>query len=72
MANEGMIGLSAGQLQPTLTSAGRINFWLCGKTLRVAESQMNALTAVSGSGPAFLFRIAEAQLAAAKIRLQSG
>jgi pyrroline-5-carboxylate reductase len=35
-----------------------------GKTVRIPESQMNALTALSGSGPAYLFFLAEAMAAA--------
>jgi pyrroline-5-carboxylate reductase len=35
-----------------------------GDTLRIPESQMNALTALSGSGPAYIFYLAEAMAAA--------
>jgi len=38
----------------------------CAKVLRVAEERMDAITAVSGSGPAYFFRFAEALLAAAQ------
>ena len=39
----------------------------CGKVLRVAdEGRMDAITAVSGSGPAYFFRFAEALVEAAE------
>ncbi|MEM7576263.1 MAG: pyrroline-5-carboxylate reductase [Planctomycetota bacterium] len=38
----------------------------CGEAIRVDESQMDAVTAVSGSGPAYLFLLAEAMRQAAE------
>lgn len=35
-----------------------------GRVVRIAEAQMDAVTAVSGSGPAYLFLVAEAMIAA--------
>ncbi len=40
-------------------------FQAVGKTLWVNESQMDVVTAVSGSGPAYVFRLAEAMIQAA-------
>ncbi len=37
----------------------------CARVLRVGEERMDAITAVSGSGPAYFFRVAEALVAAA-------
>ena len=62
----GMVGLSAG------AHAGAADLDLaeslfspCAKVLRVSETKMDAITAVSGSGPAYFFRLAEALVAAA-------
>jgi pyrroline-5-carboxylate reductase len=39
-------------------------FAVCGQTVRVAEEMMDAVTAVSGSGPAYFFFLVEAMIAA--------
>ena len=39
-------------------------FGACGKTVRVEESSMDAVTAVSGSGPAYVFYLVEAMIEA--------
>ncbi len=39
-------------------------FSACGRTCRVAESMMDAVTAVSGSGPAYFFYLIEAMITA--------
>lgn len=41
-------------------------FQSCGKTLLVAEKQMHAVTAISGSGPAYFFYFVEAIIKAAQ------
>ncbi|GDY12677.1 pyrroline-5-carboxylate reductase [Planctomycetota bacterium] len=64
---QGMVGICpgkhAGSHELGLAEA---LFAPCGKVLRVAdESRMDAITAVSGSGPAYFFRFAEALVDAA-------
>lgn len=41
-------------------------FGACGEAVRVSESDLDAVTAVSGSGPAYVFYLAEAMHAAAE------
>jgi pyrroline-5-carboxylate reductase len=65
---QGMVGLCRGAhaSEQDLALAEAL-FAPCGKVLRVAdESRMDAITAVSGSGPAYLFRTAEALVTAAQ------
>jgi pyrroline-5-carboxylate reductase len=67
---QGMVGLCRGShaSEDDLAAAEAL-FTPCGRVLRVAdESRMDAITAVSGSGPAYLFRTAEALVAAAEAR----
>ncbi|MCC7146129.1 MAG: pyrroline-5-carboxylate reductase [Phycisphaeraceae bacterium] len=67
LAGLGMAGIALGlQAQPgdddlafTIFSAGQ------SKAIRVNESQLDAITAVSGSGPAYVFYLAEAMIRAA-------
>ena len=65
---QGMVGICAGaHANAADLAAAEAVFAPCGKVLRVAdESRMDAITAVSGSGPAYLFRFAEALLAGAQ------
>lgn len=65
---QGMVGLCRGAhaTEADLDLAEAL-FAPCGKVLRlVDESRMDAITAVSGSGPAYVFRTAEALVAAAQ------
>lgn len=65
---QGMVGIcrGGGATEADLATAEAL-FAPCGKVLRVAdEARMDAITAVSGSGPAYLFRTAEALVAAAE------
>lgn len=72
MYGEGMVALSLG------THANEdhmclVESWFdkLGKTLRVEESQMDGVTAVSGSGPAYVFYLSEAvQSIAAELGLE--
>jgi len=62
----GMVGLCRGAHATIddLAMAERV-FATCGKVLKVAEERMDAITAVSGSGPAYFFRFAEALVTSA-------
>ena len=65
---QGMVGLCRGRhaSEADLAAAEGL-FAPCGKVLRVGdEKRMDAITAVSGSGPAYVFRFAEALLAGAR------
>ena len=65
---QGMVGLCRGaHASEADLAAAEALFTPCGAVLRLAdESRMDALTAVSGSGPAYVFRFAEAMFAAAE------
>ena len=65
---QGMVGICAGAHAGAADlDAAEAVFAPCGKVLRVVdESRMDAITAVSGSGPAYIFRFAEALLAGAQ------
>ena len=63
---QGMVAICAGSAaQPEDMDLAEAIFSGGAEVLRVAETQMDAVTAVSGSGPAYLFRFAEAQITAA-------
>ncbi len=64
----GMVGLCAGANAGDADLARAEGLFApCGKVLRVAdEGRMDAITAVSGSGPAYFFRFAEALVEAAE------
>jgi pyrroline-5-carboxylate reductase len=64
---KGMVGLCPGA-NATISDLviAEALFAPCAKILRVDESRMDAITAVSGSGPAYFFRFAEALLAGAQ------
>jgi pyrroline-5-carboxylate reductase len=66
----GMVGLCRGaHASEADLAAAEALFAPSGKVLRLAsEERMDAITAVSGSGPAYLFRTAEALVAAAMAR----
>lgn len=62
----GMVGLAAAAgVSDADQDRAEALFAGAAKVLRLNEDRIDALTAVSGSGPAFLFRIAEAQVSAA-------
>jgi pyrroline-5-carboxylate reductase len=64
---QGMVGLCAGANATARDlDVAEAVFAPCGKVLRVAdEARMDAITAVSGSGPAYFFKFAEALVEAA-------
>ncbi|MCK6491524.1 MAG: pyrroline-5-carboxylate reductase, partial [Planctomycetes bacterium] len=64
---QGMVGICAGaHANAADLDAAEALFAPCGKVLRLAdEGRMDAITAVSGSGPAYFFRFAEALVAGA-------
>lgn len=63
----GVIGLCAGpNCSPQAAERAAEILGCAGRVVQVSEAQMDALTAVSGSGPAYVFYLAEAMLAAAK------
>lgn len=58
---QGMVGLCAGaQATPRDLALAQRLFESCARVLVVPEAQMDAITAVSGSGPAYVFALAEA------------
>jgi pyrroline-5-carboxylate reductase len=64
LVNEGMTALCGADAE-TLESAEEL-FGCVGAAVRVEEKMMDAVTAISGSGPAYLFYFAEAMLKAAQ------
>ena len=64
---QGMVGLCPGaHARAEHLALAEALFAPCGKVLRVAdESRMDAITAVSGSGPAYVFQVAEHLVTAA-------
>jgi len=65
LVDEGMAALSAGQHcdEVHLCEAEEL-LRSCGKVLRVAEKHLDAVTAISGSGPAYIFYVVEAMIEA--------
>jgi pyrroline-5-carboxylate reductase len=65
---QGMVGVCAGATATAADVAqAEALFTPCGKVLRLAdESRMDAITAVSGSGPAYVFAFAEALMSGAQ------
>lgn len=66
LVGHGMSALCLGDgAGPHEADLARTLFKAVGKVIEVAESQMDAFTAVGGSGPAYVFRLAEAMVAGA-------
>ena len=64
---QGMVGLARGQKATAQDMEFACQmFASSGEVLTVDESQMNAITAISGSGPAYFFRFCEIMVQAAK------
>jgi pyrroline-5-carboxylate reductase len=69
LVGEGMVAISAGQhAQPSDMAKARGMFEAAASVIEVREDQIDAVTAVSGSGPAYFFFLVE-QMIAAGIRL---
>ncbi|GAA1048593.1 pyrroline-5-carboxylate reductase [Arthrobacter russicus] len=67
MVGRGVVGLAlGGSVDAGQAAAAREVFAGSGVVLDVAESQMQAIGAISGSGPAYAFYLAEAMAAAAR------
>ncbi|MEM6552559.1 MAG: pyrroline-5-carboxylate reductase [Planctomycetota bacterium] len=67
MVGQGMAGIALGEhAEPGDDAVAMRLFEAGGKAVRVSESLMDAVTAVSGSGPAYVFYLAEAMSAAAE------
>ncbi|MEM7624032.1 MAG: pyrroline-5-carboxylate reductase [Planctomycetota bacterium] len=66
MVGRGMAGVAMGpSARPGDDELAMRLFGACGEAVRVDESDLDAVTAVSGSGPAYVFYLAEAMQAAA-------
>jgi pyrroline-5-carboxylate reductase len=63
--DEGMAALSPGEHcdEGHLEQAEQL-LRSCGKVIRIAEQHLDAVTAISGSGPAYIFYVAEAMIEA--------
>ncbi|CAN5414224.1 pyrroline-5-carboxylate reductase [soil metagenome] len=65
LVGEGMYGVSAGSSVSDAQLEAAVSLLRSsGKVLVIPEADQNALTAVSGSGPAYIFLVAEAMIAA--------
>lgn len=67
MVGQGMAGVSMGECcQPGDDEFAMKLFGAAGKAVSVSESDIDAITAISGSGPAYIFYLAEAMQEAAQ------
>jgi pyrroline-5-carboxylate reductase len=65
LVDEGMAALSPGKhCDEVQLSEAEGLLRSCGKVLRVAEKHLDAVTAISGSGPAYIFYVVEAMIEA--------
>lgn len=63
LVGEGMAAISAGSAcSPQALQRADDLLSTCGTVLRVPEKQLDAVTAISGSGPAYVFYLAEAMI----------
>ena len=65
LVDEGMAAVSPGQhCDEVHLSEAQELLRSCGKVLRIAEKHLDAVTAISGSGPAYIFYVVEAMIEA--------
>lgn len=65
LVGEGMIAVARGKYASIRDASTACNLLAsCGKTVQVPEKKINAVTAVSGSGPAYVFYLAESMIQA--------
>lgn len=65
LVDEGMAAVSAGQhCSPEQLAEARALLESCGRVVEVPEKQQDAVTAISGSGPAYIFYVVEAMVEA--------